>query len=208
MTVRGLDGGQRAALVISECQNGITNRAFSESPLARQVTERGIIPKIAELAAAFRNAGLPVIHCLVSLPPEGAGWRVNCVLAARLLKERRLVSGTSAAAVHDDLPVEPTDIVSERHHGMAPFTGTMLNATLRRHDIETVVLAGVSTNVALPGAATEAVGLGYNVVLAEDCAAGGTAETHRMQIAMHLPLIATISGSAAIRAVIRSPANV
>jgi len=43
-----------------------------------------------------------------------------------------------------------TDIVSERHHGMSPFTGTMLNADLRRNRIDTVVLAGVSTSIALP----------------------------------------------------------
>jgi len=36
------------------------------------------------------------------------------------------------------------------------------------------------------------------VILAEDCAAGGTAETHQMQITMHFPLIATVSSGDAI----------
>ncbi|MBV9842306.1 MAG: cysteine hydrolase [Sphingomonadaceae bacterium] len=202
MTVKGLGEGQRAALVISECQNGITNIGYSFSPLAEQVAARGIIAKIAELAASFRAASLPVVHCLITMPEDPSGWTINCVLAARLAKEGKLVTGTRFAAVHDDLPVQPCDIVSERHHGMSPFTGTMLDATLRRHRIDTVVLAGVSTNVALPGASTEAVGLGYSVVIAEDCTSGGTADTHQVQISMHLPLIATVSDSASIRAAI------
>ena len=94
--------------------------------------------------------------------------------------------------------VEPSDVVSHRAHGMAPFTGTTLDATLRGYGVDTVVLSGVSTNIALPGAATEAVALGYNVVLPEDCVAGATPETHQMQITMHLPLLATITDGASV----------
>ena len=61
-----------------------------------------------------------------------------------------------------------------------------------------MVLTGVSTNIALPGAATEAVALGYNVVLAEDCTAGATPETHQMQITQHLPLLATITDAESV----------
>ncbi|MCK9541278.1 MAG: cysteine hydrolase [Novosphingobium sp.] len=200
--IKGLEPGKRAALIISECQNGIVNPAFVDSPLSRQVAARGILPRIDRLAAAFRAAGLPVAHCLITLPKDMAGWNVNCLLAARLAKEMVLVAGSEGAAVAPEIKVLDTDIVSERHHGMSPFTSTRLDADLRRNRIDTVVLAGVSTNIALPGAATEAVGNGYGVVLAEDCTAGGTAETHQMQVTMHFPLIATVSnGDAVARAI-------
>jgi nicotinamidase-related amidase len=200
--VKGLEPGKRAALLISECQNGIVHPSHTQSPLADEVASRGILTKIDRLAQSFRDAGLPVVHCVITLPRDLSGWNVNCVLAARLAKVGRLVTGSEAAAVVPEITVDPGDIMSERHHGMAPFTGTALDAELRRNRIDTVVLAGVSTNIALPGASTEAVGLGYQVVLAEDCTAGGTAETHKLQISMHLPLIATISDSAAIEAAI------
>ena len=61
-----------------------------------------------------------------------------------------------------------------------------------------MVLSGVSTNIALPGACTEAVALGYSVVLAEDCTAGATAETHQMQITQHLPLLATVTDAESV----------
>src|SRR3546814_12048520 len=68
MAVRGLDRGQRAALVISECQNAITNPGYDSSPLIEQVETRGIIPRIASLADSFRDAGLPVLSAPIPAP--------------------------------------------------------------------------------------------------------------------------------------------
>jgi nicotinamidase-related amidase len=197
--VRGLEPGKRPALVVNEMQNAIANRAYIGTPLAGQVTERGIVARINILTAAFRGAGLPVIFCTIAArTADFDGFRVNCALAAGIRRKGHLVTGTANAAVHDDLTVEPSDVVCHRSHGMAPFTGTDLDATLRGYGIDTVVLSGVSTNIALPGAATEAVGLGYNVVLAEDCTAGATPETHHMQVTQHLLLLATIADAESV----------
>ena len=197
--VRGLEPGKRAALIVNEMQNAIANPAYVDTPLAGQVTARGIVARINLLTAAFRAAGAPVIFCTIAArTPDWDGFLVNCALAARIKRTGKLVVGTPGGAVHDDLVVEPSDIVSHRSHGMAPFTGTTLDATLRAYRIETVVLSGVSTNIALPGAATEAIGLGYSVVLAEDCAAGATTETHQLQITQHLPLLATITDAQSV----------
>jgi nicotinamidase-related amidase len=194
--VRGLEPGKRAALVVNEMQNAIANRAYIDTPLTGQVAARGIVARINGLTAAFRAAGAPVIFCTIAArTPDFDGFVVNCVLAANIRRKGHLVAGTANAAIHDDLTVEPPDIVSHRAHGMAPFTGTTLDATLRGYGIDTVVLSGVSTNIALPGAATEAVALGYNVVLAEDCTAGATSETHQMQVTWHLPLLAAVTGA-------------
>ena len=201
--IKGLEPGNRAALLISECQNGITNKRYNDSSLVGQVAERDTIRKVAALAAQFRARQLPVVHCHVTLPRNPDGWYVNCLLAKRLVG--RLAAGSVEAASHDDLPVMAEDYVSERHHGMSPFTNTGLDAILRSHQIDTVVLSGVSTNVALFGASIEAVGLGYKVVLAEDCSAGGTAETHQIQISMHLPLLASISCAEEIVAALDVP---
>jgi nicotinamidase-related amidase len=197
--VRGLEPGRRTALIVNEMQNGIANPAYFESPLAVLVAARGVVDRINVLTAAFREAGLPVIFCTIAArTPDFAGFRVNCFLAARIVRKGLLVAGTPGGALHDDLIVGPSDIISARSHGMAPFTGTSLDATLRGYDIDTVVLSGVSTNVALPGAATEAVALGYHVVLAEDCTAGATEQTHQMQITEHLPMLATVTDAASV----------
>lgn len=200
MSVKGFEEGRRAALLISEMQNGISNPHYADTPLAQQVEARGVVAKINALASHFRQHQLPVIHCTVSARHGFQAWNVNCVLAARIRKIGKLIEATDFADIHNDILVAENDIISARHHGMAAFTGTDLDATLRSLNVRTVVFCGVSTNVALMGGSIEAVGLGYTSVIPEDCTAGGTADTHRVQIEMHLPLVATISSSSEVRA--------
>jgi nicotinamidase-related amidase len=205
VTVRGIEPGKRVALIVNEMQNAIANPSYIDSPLASQVTARAIVGRINALTAAFRAAGAPVIFATIAArTADFDGFPVNCALAAGIRRKGHLVTGTGNAAIHDDLSVEKSDIVNHRSHGMAPFTGTTLDATLRGYGIDVVVLCGVSTNIALPGAATEAVALGYSVVLAEDCTAGATPETHHMQVTMHLPLLATIADAESVIASLRA----
>jgi nicotinamidase-related amidase len=64
--VRGLEPGKRVALVVNEMQNAIANPAYTDTPLAGQVTARGIVARINALTAAFRTAGVPVIFCTIA----------------------------------------------------------------------------------------------------------------------------------------------
>ena len=199
--LKGLGEGQRPALIAVEVQNRMTNPEYTDSNrrgLMEQVVSRGIIGKINTLADAFRAEGHPVIFATIVARPGFEGFKVNCRLAAQLIQNGQLVDGNPAARVNDNLRIASTDIIAIRRNGMSIFTGTDMDSILRGFGIETVVLAGVSTNIALPSSAAEAIGLGYNVVLAEDCSAGGSAETHEMQITKHLPFLATIASSSEI----------
>ncbi len=64
---------------------------------------------------------------------------------------------------------------------------------LRLTDTRVVVVAGVSTNVAIPGLALEAVNRGYHVVLPEDATAGASAETHRFMLDNFLAMVTRIT---------------
>jgi nicotinamidase-related amidase len=204
LKLAGLDAGQKPALVVSECQNGITNPAFSDDPLAQAATERDIAGKIAALAQVCRASGVPVIHCTHSAPEDFAGYAVNCAMAAKMRRERKLIAGARATAVDDRIPVLPGDVILERRHVMTPFHNNPLDAVLRGFGVETLVLTGVSTNIGLLIAACEAVARAYNVVIPEDCTAGATPETHQMQITLHLPLVARITTSEHVAPFVRA----
>jgi nicotinamidase-related amidase len=198
--LHGLDKGQHPALLISECQRSMTDpNASAVAALNQQVHERGILPKIAALAQVCREAGVPVVHCTIVALPGFKGFAVNCRLSRLIVQSGELVAGHPKAEIAAELTPQPGDIVSQRCHGMTAFHGTELESILRGLGIETVILAGVSSNIALPGMCTEAVNRGFNVVIAEDCTAGGSAESHAFQVKNHLPFLATVSNSAAIR---------
>lgn len=204
MTVRGLDAGQRAALVINECQNGVVNPRYATlKGLAEQADERGIVGRISVLADAFRATGLPVMHCTIVPRRDWAGMKINCLLLGSIRKDGRTVEGSPQVEIHPGLTPREGDFVLERRRGLTAFHGTELDPLLRNLGVETVVLVGVSTNIAVPGISIEAVNYGYQVVVPEDCVAGGTAETHDFMVRNVLPLLATVTTSADVAAALK-----
>jgi nicotinamidase-related amidase len=189
------------ALVISECQRGILDAGRPVAPgLAEEAAARGIVPRTARLARLFRERGLPVVHCVIEHRPDQVGMLPNSYLGVMALRHRHMIAGTPDAEIAAELTPEPSDIVSARATGLTAFYGTDLDAMLRLQGVRTVVLAGVSTNVALPGLALEAVNRGYDVVLAEDCTAGASAAAHRQMIDNLLAVVARIGSADRIAA--------
>lgn len=189
----------RAALIVNECQRGVIERG-SFSGLVDQVNERGIVPRIAALAEAFRAHGLPVIHAPVAHRPDFADIAPTSLINALSLKGRGMVAGSADAEFVDLLRPHAGDFVIERSSGLIVFIGTALDALLRRMKVETVVLTGVSTNLAIAGCAIAAQELGYHVLVPEDCIAGADANTHRVIVQEQIRMIARITSAADVHA--------
>lgn len=201
MTLRGLEPGRRAALLISECQRGVIERGQSPfDGLAEQAELRGIVPRIAALAAAFRAAGQPVVHLHVAHSPDYADLARTSMLMARSAKTGFMKIGSVDVEAVAGLLPQPGDHIQSRRFSINGFNGTDLDTTLRHLGVTTVVLVGVSTNVAINTMAVSAADLGYQVLVPEDCIAGASAETHAFVLQHLLPLYSTVSTQAAVAA--------
>ncbi|MFG2940335.1 cysteine hydrolase family protein [Streptomyces sp. NPDC048282] len=201
MGVRGLDRGERAALIINECQNAMINGDFSHNAgLVREVEARGVVARIAALAEVFRGAGALVVHSTIVLRPDGIGTATPCLLLAALAKRAACVEGRPDARIHPELTPRPEDFLLRRTHGLSPFHGTELESVLREREVRTVVVTGVSTNVGVPGACLEAVNRGFSAVVPADCVAGSSREIHDFQLAHIVPLLATVTSSEEVAA--------
>src|SRR4051794_31179656 len=100
MGVRGLDGGETAALLINECQNGIVDPAFGAgAALGAHPAARDVLANIATLAAAFRARGLPVVHSTIALRADGVGTTASSLLLGVLKKRATVIEGTVGAAI-------------------------------------------------------------------------------------------------------------
>lgn len=70
----------------------------------------------------------------------------------------------------------PADIVFHREQGLTGFFGTGLDGYLRATGVTTVIVTGVSLNIAVLGTAIEAMNLGYWVIVPSDCTASDPPE--------------------------------
>jgi biuret amidohydrolase len=181
----------RTAVVTSECQNGVLGPDAIFPELAAVAAPA--VAAIARLVAAARGARVQVLHCLALRREDGKGASTNARLfAAAARSSRPLAPGSVAAGLIPELGGDERDLVLTRLHGLSPMAGTDLDPLLRNLGISTVVVAGVSLNVAITNLVMDAVNAGYQVVLPRDAVAGVPATYAEAVIEHTLSLLATV----------------
>jgi nicotinamidase-related amidase len=189
-------------LLTQECQNGVIGTPSSLPILAEQARESGMIANVARLAAAARASGAGVLHAIAGRRPDGRGANSNARLFLGTDKAPvKQLLGTAATQVLDEIGLAESDLVSTRLHGVSPVAGTDVDALLTNLGARTVVLVGVSSNVAILAGAFDLVNLGYQVVIPRDAIAGVPASYTEAVLANSLPLVATILATDEIVAV-------
>jgi nicotinamidase-related amidase len=192
-TLEELVDPDRTALVFQELQRGVVGEESALPALAEAAREVGVIANALRLAPAARAAGVPVIHATAENLPGGFGVNRN----ARLFAGTRRAGGENAP---QSSSVEPMpglyaeeDFLLPRYHGLSPMTGGPLDSLLRNSGITTIVVAGVSLNVAIPNLVFDAVNRSYQVILVGDAVAG-TPRDYGDQVIEHcLRLLATVA---------------
>jgi nicotinamidase-related amidase len=185
----------RVALLLSEVQRSVVGDLAKRPELAQAARDAGVIPNSARLAAAARAHNAPVVHCLANTDPKRFGANTN----ARLFKG---VVSRDEASPNDpagDTPCPEVwrsgDILSPRDHGLSPMADSQLDRRLRNSGITTVILAGVSLNMALVHMAMEAVNSSYQVIIASDAVAGVPTDYAEPILKYCLSFIATITST-------------
>ena len=196
MDLRDVIDPATTALVLQECQNGVIGE-MSALPALAEAAKEGLIPNVAELAAAARTAGVRVIHCTAQHRVDGWGGNRNARLFRAMPKMPvQLHVGTPAVEVVPEIGVADADIVLPRHHGLSPFEGTELDSLLRNEGIRTIVAVGVSVNVAIINLTFDAVNAGYEVVIPRDAVAGTPPEYVDAVFEHTLGVVATVTTTA------------
>ncbi|WP_432145749.1 cysteine hydrolase [Streptomyces sp. bgisy084] len=182
------------ALLTVECQRGVVGPDSALPELADAVRESGALANVARLVAAAHGAGIQVLHAVAERRPDGRGASHNARLfkaAARLPVQQ--LTGSAAVQIADPIPVSDDDLVVRRLHGLSPIAGTDVDALLRNFGCRTLVVTGVSANVAIPNAVFDAVNLGYTAVVPADAIAGVPADYTPEMIRHTLALVATVT---------------
>ena len=156
------------ALVVIDLQRGI-----AEAPTAPHPGS-DVVAHAAALAVALRAAGgtVVLVHVTPSVDSRDAlhpqtdtpAWQPGPRPA-------------DWAEIAPELGPEPGDLVITKRQWGA-FYGTELDLQLRRRGIDTILLAGISTNVGVETTARDAYERGYEQVFVEDAMAARNPDEH------------------------------
>jgi biuret amidohydrolase len=183
----------QVAVVTSECQRGVLGDPAIFPELAAVARDQAL-PNIVTLVHAARSAGVPVVHAVAHRRADGLGANHNARLfAAAGASPVRLDPDGPAGRLVQELDGDPRDLVSSRLHGVGPMAGTDLDPLLRNLGAATLVVVGVSINVAVTNLVMDAVNRGYRVVLPRDAVAGVPADYADAVIDNTLGLLATVT---------------
>jgi biuret amidohydrolase len=189
--LRSLLDPRTTVVVTSECQNGVIGPASYLPELAEAAAPR--IPTMGRLVHGARTAGVQVIHCVFWRRADGRGSNTNGRIFAIANKVAPAMDpGSEAALPVPEVGLSPDDLVSGRYHGADPIEGTDLDPLLRNCGARTVVIAGVSVNVALVGLTLGLLNRGYQVVVPRDAVAGIPVDYSETMLDNTYAIVATV----------------
>jgi nicotinamidase-related amidase len=181
------------ALLIVEMQRGVVGPTSGLPELAAAGAEVGLIDHVARVARAARASGIPVVHCTAENLPGGFGQNRNARLfAAARRAGLENAPGSDAVRPVPEVGPEAEDIVLPRYHGLSPMSGSALDPLLRNNGVSTVIVVGVSLNLAIPNLVFDAVNRSYQAVVVSDAVAGVPLAYGLQVLENTLSLVATI----------------
>ena len=193
LEIKDLVDPNHTALLLVECQNGVIGENSSFPALAE--ASKNIIANLGKLAQAARNSKIKVVHGLAMIRNDDWGSNNNARLfgAAHRSPIKQLPDTEAVEPIKEVGFNVESDVLLPRFHGLSPTSGTELDALLRNEGISTVVVSGVSLNVAVQNCVFDLINNAYQVVVPVDAVAGVPPEYGKTIIENTLAVLATLT---------------
>jgi gluconolactonase len=191
----------RCAMLIQDLQNDvmIDGGAFAETGSPQHAKEQNVVANVADLAAACRAEGVPVIHVWYIVEPGAPGLKLNAPLFEGVKGTNGLVRGTWGAAPAEGLEPQEGDIIVEKMR-MSAWQGTRLENLLAGLGRDTVIVTGAWTNMSVEHTARTGADKGFFMVVPEDCCSTMNADWHNASINYALQNVSTVTDGKSVAA--------
>jgi nicotinamidase-related amidase len=190
------------ALIVVDMSNDLIDPAGKTATRAGRPIghARRVIPVIQQLVTSAREAGALVVfiqHTTLLDHRSSSGPWLDARSRSTYSVEDLCVIGTWGHEIISELEPTNRDVVVPKFR-YSGFAGTNLDLVLRSAGIETIVCAGVSTNVCVEATAREGFSLDYYVVFAADACGSWDTELHDATLRSAGHRYATVVDSRAI----------
>ena len=183
------------ALLVVDLQNDFcAEGGYIERVVGRSTAAcRAILPAVSALIDAARQAEVPVIWLVADYSHD----KIPRGQRARLKNAE--VSCAPSTWGHDfagPRPVAGETVITK--HSYSAFRETTLESELRRRGVETLVVAGVQTNVCVECCIRDGFVRGFYIAVPEDAVASHTPQAHTATLATTRTLFGDVVPSSAL----------
>ncbi|MFT8320945.1 MAG: isochorismatase family cysteine hydrolase [Bacillus sp. (in: firmicutes)] len=170
----------KSALIIVDVQNDFCHM---EGSLARQGMDVGMVdqmlPSLKKLIIELKELHIPIIY--IQTIHEDCTDSVTWTKRLKDKSQANVCRKDTWGADFYEIAPDDKDIVVIKHRYSA-FIHTKLESVLRSMNIETLLMAGVSTNVCVESTARDGFMLDYDIIFLADCTAAFSKEAHDMTL--------------------------
>lgn len=156
---------ERTAMIVVDMENDfVAEGAPLETPGAREM-----VPKLVEALGFCRDAGVKVIYTAHAHRRDGSDlglFSVNPVIA----RGEALAEETPGVDIYPEVAPQPGEHVIKKHR-FSGFFATDLDMILRGWQVDTVIIAGATTENCCHATARDALFRDYKVVFLSDATA-------------------------------------
>lgn len=177
-----LDPRRIAVLGLHWQVNVIKPEGFFGGMLAEPVTRSGVVDRAAAFHSAARAAGVPVVFTRFTVPVGEGGLVRNTgfMTAVAGAQESFRPDAHGAALIPEMADLADYVVDNQKLSGLA---GNDLTKWLAEHEIDTVFITGVATNLTVEQTARHGTDLGLTVHPISDCVTAATEEAHEASLA-------------------------
>jgi nicotinamidase-related amidase len=158
---------EKTAMLFFDTLNGGLHPQDAER--AAVVKESGYLDILEALAESCRKAGIPVFYTIPEHRQDGKDWGLTVVDSPPRLTTYAGTNykGSYHATIIPEIGAQDEDYVITKHRWSA-FHQTHLELSLRTAGIDTIILAGGSTNVGIASTAYAARDRDFSLIIVRD----------------------------------------
>lgn len=174
-TMEEIINPEHTMLVMWDVQNGLVNNVFNKNEF---------LSSAKRLLEAARASGMKVLYTKITpLPKE---YMSPAMISSYMMRfhvddpEKLpvfMAPGSSEAEIYDELRPKENDYVLNKHTASI-FIGTIFDNMLKAAKIETIIFAGIATEIGVESSARDAGNLGYYTIVASDACSSSSRDGH------------------------------
>ncbi|HEY2592805.1 MAG TPA: cysteine hydrolase [Chloroflexota bacterium] len=190
----GLDDEQpldprRSAVIAHHLQQSVLSGV---SPLSRSfatAAKAGFVERLQRLLQTARESGALVVYAKMV---NSEATIANAPFYWQARRSRGgMRQGTPGAEIIESFAPQAGDLVLEKQR-MSAFSARDLDVALAARGIDTLIVVGMSTSMAVESTVREAADRGYRIILVEDCCLSSTTESHEAALDGMASLVTTM----------------
>ncbi len=174
----------RTAVLVMDYENDIVGSLPAD-------VRAPLLEKAAAVIKGARKAGIPVVYVVVRFRDGYPEVNVHNKLFRALKESGRLKEGTKGAEIDPAVAPLPGEVIVTKRR-VGAFSTTDLETVLRAKDINTIVLAGISTSGVVLSTVRWAADMDYSIAVLSDACADRDPEVHRVLMDKVFPWQATV----------------